>query len=97
MGWVHPHPTSCSKTKIVATIGPTSCDRESLFRLADAGMSVVRLNMSHGDHNSHKVGQGDWSSRPFGARSCRASHKPVGLCAVLVPMPATKRGPRNAC
>ncbi len=46
---------ACSKTKIVATIGPTSCDRESLFRLADAGMSVVRLNMSHGDHASHKV------------------------------------------
>ena len=46
---------ACSKTKIVATIGPTSCDRESLFRLADAGMSVVRLNMSHGDHSSHKV------------------------------------------
>ncbi|KAI7835791.1 hypothetical protein COHA_010311 [Chlorella ohadii] len=43
------------KTKIVATIGPTSCDRESLFRLADAGMSVVRLNMSHGDHASHKA------------------------------------------
>lgn len=46
---------ACSKTKVVATIGPTSCDRDSLFRLADAGMSVVRLNMSHGDHASHKV------------------------------------------
>lgn len=45
----------CRKTKVVCTIGPTSCDRESLFRLADSGMSVVRLNMSHGDHASHKV------------------------------------------
>ncbi|KAL4858542.1 Plastidial pyruvate kinase 3 [Chlorella vulgaris] len=43
------------KTKVVCTIGPTSCDRESLFRLADSGMSVVRLNMSHGDHASHKL------------------------------------------
>lgn len=34
------------KTKIVCTIGPTSCTREGLFQLADAGMSVVRLNMS---------------------------------------------------
>ena len=40
---------------MVCTIGPTSCDREALFRLADEGMSVVRLNMSHGDHASHKV------------------------------------------
>ncbi|EFN57958.1 hypothetical protein CHLNCDRAFT_30037 [Chlorella variabilis] len=43
------------KTKIVCTIGPTSCTREGLFQLADAGMSVVRLNMSHGDHASHKA------------------------------------------
>lgn len=41
------------KTKVVATIGPASNTREALFRLADAGMNVVRLNMSHGDHNSH--------------------------------------------
>ena len=43
------------KTKIVCTIGPTSDDRESLFRLADMGMNVARLNMSHGDHASHKA------------------------------------------
>lgn len=51
---LHPVP-ACRKTKVVCTIGPTSCDRESFFRLADAGMSVVRLNMSHGSHESHKV------------------------------------------
>ena len=43
------------KTKIVCTIGPTSNSRESLFALADAGMNVARLNMSHGDHASHKA------------------------------------------
>ena len=43
------------KTKIVCTIGPTSNTRESLFALADAGMNVARLNMSHGDHASHKA------------------------------------------
>ena len=43
------------KTKIVCTIGPTSNQRESLFALADAGMNVARLNMSHGDHASHKA------------------------------------------
>ncbi|KAK9797746.1 hypothetical protein WJX73_005517 [Symbiochloris irregularis] len=42
------------KTKIVCTIGPTSCSQQDLFALADMGMNVVRLNMSHGDHTSHK-------------------------------------------
>ncbi|WP_418282206.1 pyruvate kinase [Halorubrum sp. DTA98] len=38
--------------KIVCTLGPASDDRESIRSLADAGMSVVRLNASHGttDH-----------------------------------------------
>ena len=34
--------------KIVCTIGPASDDRATIRRLADAGMSVVRLNASHG-------------------------------------------------
>ena len=38
--------------KIVCTIGPASDDRDTIRGLADAGMSVVRLNASHGttDH-----------------------------------------------
>ncbi|WP_336339442.1 pyruvate kinase [Haloarcula brevis] len=35
-------------TKIVCTIGPASDTRESIRRLAEAGMSVARLNSSHG-------------------------------------------------
>jgi pyruvate kinase len=42
------------KTKIVCTIGPKTCDYKSLVNLAEAGMNVVRLNMSHGDHDWHK-------------------------------------------
>eukprot|EP00475_Leptophrys_vorax_P006092 TRINITY_DN13738_c0_g1_i1.p1 TRINITY_DN13738_c0_g1~~TRINITY_DN13738_c0_g1_i1.p1 ORF type:complete len:621 (+),score=40.48 TRINITY_DN13738_c0_g1_i1:24-1865(+) len=42
------------KTKIVCTIGPTSNTREMLWKLAATGMNVVRLNMSHGDHASHR-------------------------------------------
>ena len=42
------------KTKMVCTIGPGTSDRTNLFALADAGMDVARLNMSHGDHTSHK-------------------------------------------
>jgi pyruvate kinase len=34
--------------KIVCTLGPASDDRVTIRRLADAGMSVARLNASHG-------------------------------------------------
>ena len=42
------------KTKIVCTIGPSTNTREMIWKLAEAGMNVARLNMSHGDHSSHK-------------------------------------------
>lgn len=40
--------------KIVCTLGPASSDRETIGSLADAGMSVARLNASHGstDHRA---------------------------------------------
>lgn len=42
------------KTKIVCTIGPPTSTREMIWKLAEAGMNVARLNMSHGDHSSHQ-------------------------------------------
>src|SRR5512144_495193 len=41
------------KTKIVATIGPASDSPEMLERLIRAGLSVARLNFSHGDFTGH--------------------------------------------
>jgi pyruvate kinase len=41
------------KTKIVATIGPASESPEMLVRLIRAGLSVARLNFSHGDFSHH--------------------------------------------
>jgi pyruvate kinase len=41
------------KTKIVATIGPASESPEMLVRLIRAGLSVARLNFSHGDISRH--------------------------------------------
>ena len=41
------------KTKIVATLGPSSCDKETISNMIDAGLDVVRLNFSHGTHESH--------------------------------------------
>ena len=42
------------KTKIICTIGPTSEKEEVLRQLMLAGMNVVRVNLSHGNHEEHK-------------------------------------------
>lgn len=42
------------RTKIVCTIGPKTCSYDALKQLAEGGMNVVRLNMSHGDHEWHE-------------------------------------------
>eukprot|EP01129_Flabellula_baltica_P000493 TRINITY_DN10498_c0_g1_i1.p1 TRINITY_DN10498_c0_g1~~TRINITY_DN10498_c0_g1_i1.p1 ORF type:complete len:522 (+),score=153.06 TRINITY_DN10498_c0_g1_i1:76-1641(+) len=43
-----------TKTKIICTIGPSSNDVETLCGLLSAGMSVARMNFSHGDHAFHQ-------------------------------------------
>jgi pyruvate kinase len=40
-------------TKIVATIGPASESPEGLERLIRAGLTIARLNFSHGDFSRH--------------------------------------------
>lgn len=41
------------KTKIIATIGPSSENEDMLIKLINAGLNVVRLNFSHGSHEEH--------------------------------------------
>eukprot|EP01017_Pseudomicrothorax_dubius_P010765 TRINITY_DN1388_c0_g1_i1.p1 TRINITY_DN1388_c0_g1~~TRINITY_DN1388_c0_g1_i1.p1 ORF type:complete len:513 (+),score=157.86 TRINITY_DN1388_c0_g1_i1:117-1655(+) len=41
------------KTKMVCTIGPKCWDPEILVQMLEKGMSVARLNFSHGDHKLH--------------------------------------------
>ena len=41
-------------TKIVATIGPASRNPDTLGRMIDAGLNVVRMNFSHGDPEDHR-------------------------------------------
>lgn len=41
-------------SKIVCTIGPKTCDMQSMTKLAEQGMDIVRLNMSHGTHDWHR-------------------------------------------
>lgn len=41
------------KTKIVGTLGPASDSQAMIERLLRAGLSIVRLNFSHGDFSRH--------------------------------------------
>ena len=41
------------KTKIICTIGPATNTLEKIRALAEAGMGIARINMSHGDQKGH--------------------------------------------
>ena len=40
------------RTKIIATVGPATNDREMLALLIEAGMDICRINCSHADHST---------------------------------------------
>jgi pyruvate kinase len=42
-----------TRAKIVATLGPASESPETVLRMIEAGVSVFRLNFSHGDFEAH--------------------------------------------
>lgn len=42
-----------NRTKIVATLGPSSGDEDTLVGMITAGLDVVRVNTSYGDHDDH--------------------------------------------
>ena len=46
------------RAKIVCTLGPAVATAERILQLAEAGMDVARLNMSHGDHADHEANLG---------------------------------------
>ncbi|HET7856180.1 MAG TPA: pyruvate kinase [Gaiellaceae bacterium] len=65
------------RTKIVATIGPSSSSREMLLALARAGMDSARLNFSHGTHDEH-------AQRVAGVRAVQEEiGRPLALIADL--------------
>ena len=43
-----------TKTKILATLGPSASSEEMILKLVDAGVNGFRLNFSHGDHEYYK-------------------------------------------
>src|SRR5579884_1143867 len=65
------------RTKIVATLGPSSDSRERLRALIEAGVDAVRFNLSHGRHDEHS--ERAWLVREIAAEVGR----PVALIADL--------------
>ena len=43
------------KTKIIATLGPASSDRETITELVKAGVDIFRINFSHADYDLVKT------------------------------------------
>lgn len=43
-----------NKTKIIATVGPASSEKEMLRKLIKEGVDIFRLNFSHGTHADHE-------------------------------------------
>ena len=41
------------QTKIVCTLGPSCDDYDTILKMAEAGMNIVRLNFSHGTYEEH--------------------------------------------
>jgi pyruvate kinase len=64
-----------TKTKIICTIGPASNNVEVLKQLMNNGMSVARLNFSHGDHSYHL------ESMESVREACRQTGK---YCAIMM-------------
>jgi pyruvate kinase len=69
------------KTKIVATVGPPCDAREMLEQMTRFGMSVARLNFSHGTFDEHAAR----------IERLRASAKTIGReIAVMADLPGPK-------
>ena len=47
-------PMQRPKTKIICTLGPSTSTEETITAMVEAGMSVARLNLSHGSLDQHR-------------------------------------------
>jgi pyruvate kinase len=65
------------RTKIVATLGPASSDSAVIGQLLQAGVSVFRLNMSHGSHDGHRA------SYELVRKAAAAADRPTAIMADL--------------
>lgn len=65
------------RTRIVATLGPTSATAELVLALAHAGVDVFRLNFSHGSHDDHAKSYANVRAAE------EATERPLGVLADL--------------
>lgn len=47
------HSSQFKRTKIIATVGPSTNSYDSIYELIVAGANGIRLNFSHGDYDEH--------------------------------------------
>lgn len=76
--------TKRTKTKIIATLGPSSRDKSTIQTLVENGANVFRLNMSHGDHDAIR------KTHSIIREIEREIERPVGILADL-------QGPKIRC
>jgi len=67
-----------TRTKIIATLGPASLSDESIVALIKAGVDIFRLNMSHGERDTHRS-----TIRRLKKLPARHGLEPVGILADL--------------
>lgn len=65
------------RAKIVCTLGPAVGSAEKILQLAEAGMDVARLNMSHGDQSDHRENIGHVRA------AAERTGKPIAILADL--------------
>jgi pyruvate kinase len=65
------------KVKIVCTLGPATAGVPRLLELIEAGMDVARLNLSHGDHATHRKAFDDVRA------AARQARRPITIFADL--------------
>src|ERR1700690_3836804 len=69
------------KTKIVCTIGPSSCSLSKLEGMMESGMNVARLNFSHGEFKEHAQNIRNIRSLAFKTRR---------MVSILIDLPGVK-------
>ena len=72
---------SQARTKIVCTLGPATQDQQVIEDLINSGMSIARLNMSHGSEKEHLTMA---TNVRFASEKL---NKPIGI---MVDVPGTK-------
>ncbi len=72
---------SSHKTKIICTIGPSSCSPSKLEGMIESGMNVARLNFAHGGFKEHAEN----------IRNIRAAASQTGrMISIIIDLPGVK-------